>query len=100
MLGSRAQRHRRVHAELSRFIRRRRDYAALVTLATDHHSLALERGIEQFFHRDKEGVHVDVKDGFAGRGHKGTEGKLEGLYQRDSRGLSFLKNSRRRESLP
>ena len=67
LLGRSAQRHGGMHSELARFIRCRRDHAALVPLSADHDRLAFQRRIEQFFHRDEEGVHIDVEDG-AGEG--------------------------------
>ena len=69
-LGRRAQRHGRMHAEFARFVGCSGDNTTLVALASDDHGFAFERGIEQLFHRDEERVHVDVKDGLAGRGHR------------------------------
>ena len=62
-LVRRAQRQGRVDAELARRVGCRRDHAALVGPAAHHHRLALERRIEQFFHGDKEGVHIQVEVG-------------------------------------
>jgi hypothetical protein len=38
--------------------------ATLITLPSDDNSFAPQCGIEQFFDRHEEGVHIDVKDGF------------------------------------
>jgi hypothetical protein len=38
-----------------------------MALTADNDRLASQGGIEQFFHRDEEGVHVDMEDG-AGKG--------------------------------
>jgi len=56
-----AERHRGMHAKLPRGIRRGGDDATLVRPPTHDHGLAFERRIEQFFHGDEEGVHVEVK---------------------------------------
>ena len=56
-----AQRHGGVDAEFARGVGRGRDDAALVGLAADDHGLAFERGIEELFDGDEEGVHVDVE---------------------------------------
>ena len=48
-------------------------------MASDDHGFAFERGIEEFFHRDEEGVHIDVKDGFAGSGIGGQQQILDDL---------------------
>src|ERR1700677_610983 len=77
-----------MHSEFARFVRCRRNYAPLVALPSDDYGFALQRGIEQLFHRDEERVHIDVKDGFAGRGHKEPRRSLEELYQRGT--SSFL----------
>ena len=61
-LVGRPQRHCRVHSELAGRVGRRRDHAALVRAPADHHRLAFERRVEQFLHRHKEGIHVDVED--------------------------------------
>ena len=68
-LRRRAQRHGRVHSEFARLIRRCGDHAAFVALSAHHNCFAFQRGIKQLFHRDEEGVHVDVEDGFGG-GHE------------------------------
>ena len=59
-----AQRHRRMHAEFARFVGSGRYHAALVMLSAHDDSLANQRRIEQFFHRHKKRVHVDVENGF------------------------------------
>src|SRR5258708_25139135 len=46
-----------------------RDYTAFVALASDHDRLTFQRWIEQLFHRDEEGVHVNMENGSGGRGH-------------------------------
>ena len=61
--GSSAQRHGRMYAEFPRFVRRRRNYSALVALTTDDNRLAFQRWIKQFLNRNEEGVHVDVEVG-------------------------------------
>src|ERR1700680_3999381 len=73
-LGRSAQGHGRMHAKFPRLVGCSRDHTALVALASDDDSLALQRGIKQLFHRDEESVHVDVKDSFDERGHKRIEG--------------------------
>src|SRR6266481_2144777 len=60
---SRAQRHRRMHAELARFITSCGDYAALIRSAADDDGFATQFGPLQQFDRDEEGVHVDVQNG-------------------------------------
>ena len=61
-LGRGAQWHGGMHAKLAGFVRRRRNHAALVALSTDDDCLAYQFGIEQLFHGDEEGVHIDVED--------------------------------------
>jgi hypothetical protein len=56
-----------MHAKLAGFIRCSGHHASLVPLASNHHGLTFECRIEQLFHRDKEGVHIDVKDDASGR---------------------------------
>ena len=68
MLGGGAQRHGGVDAELARFVRGGRNHAALVALSANDHRFAFQRGIEEFFHGDEEGVHIDVEDGAEKRG--------------------------------
>src|SRR5271166_378280 len=62
-LCRRAQRHGRMYSELARLVRRRRYHAALVGPPADDYRLSLQRWIEQLLHRDKEGVHINMKDG-------------------------------------
>ena len=62
------QGHGRVHAELARRVRCRRDHAALVGPPADHHRLAFERRIEQLFDGDEERVHVEMEVEFHGPG--------------------------------
>ncbi len=59
-----------MHSELARRIGGRGDHAALVALAADHDGFPFQRRIVELFHRDEEGVHVDVEDG-AGKGGSG-----------------------------
>src|SRR6266852_4233211 len=66
-LGSCAQRHGGMDSELAGGVRSCRDDSALVALSANHDWLALQAGIEEFFHGDEEGVHIDVEDG-AGKG--------------------------------
>ncbi len=61
--GSGAERHGGVDAEFAGCVGGGRDNAALVGLSADDHGLADERGIEEFFDGDEEGVHVDVEVG-------------------------------------
>lgn len=56
-----AEGHCGVNAELSGGIRRGGNDAALVGLTTDDYGFAFERGIEELFDGDEEGVHVDVE---------------------------------------
>jgi hypothetical protein len=65
----RPQRHGRMHPEFAGLVGSRRNDPALSSLAANYNSSAFQRRIKQFFHRDKEGVHVDVENGSAG-GHK------------------------------
>src|SRR5258708_39352438 len=59
-LGRGAERHGRVHAELTGFIRRGGNHAAFILLSAYHNGFALQLRIVELFHRDEEGVHVDV----------------------------------------
>src|SRR5262245_2466447 len=68
-LRSSTQRHGGVNAESAGFVGGRGHDTAFVSLATDNDRLAFQRGIEEFFDGDEEGVHVDVEDGFDGRMH-------------------------------
>ena len=63
MLGRGAQRHGGMDSEFARFVGGRGDDAALVALPADDDRLAFQRRVEEFFHGDEEGVHVDVEDG-------------------------------------
>src|SRR5258708_15126358 len=72
-LGSRAQRHGRVHAELARRVRRGRNHSTLVALAADHDGLALQRWIKQLLHGNEERVHIDAEDGSEEGGHGGRK---------------------------
>ncbi len=58
----RAQRHRRMNAELPGGVGSSRNHAALIRPPAHHHGLPLKRRVEQFLDGDEEGVHVDVKD--------------------------------------
>ena len=58
-----AERHGGVNSEFARGVGRGRDDAALIGLSTDDHGFAFERGIEELFDGDEEGVHVDVEVG-------------------------------------
>src|ERR1035441_10861822 len=69
-LGRCAQRHGGMDAEFSRFIGSGGNDSALVPLPTDDDWLAFQGWIEEVFHGDEEGVHVDVGDG-AGEGELG-----------------------------
>src|ERR1051326_3687174 len=61
-LGRGAQRHGGVHAKLAGRVRCCGDHAALVALAAHHDGFSLERGVEELFHGDEKGVHIDVED--------------------------------------
>jgi hypothetical protein len=50
-----------MHAELSGGVRGSGDHSTLVGAAADHDRLAFERRVEELFHGDKEGVHIDVE---------------------------------------
>src|SRR5947209_627252 len=66
-----AQRHRGMHAEFAGLVRCRRDYAAFVGPSPNHDRLAAQSGIRKLFHRDKEGVHINMEDGLGAGGlHK------------------------------
>jgi hypothetical protein len=52
-----------MHAKFACGVRCRRDNAAFVALPSHDYGLAFERRVEEFFHGDEEGVHIDVKDG-------------------------------------
>jgi hypothetical protein len=53
-----------MYAKLAGFVGGRGNDSAVVTLASNDHCLAFERGVEQLFDRHEEGIHVDVKDSF------------------------------------
>src|SRR4029077_2285511 len=57
-----AQRHGGVHSEFASSIGGGSDHAPLILRATNDYRLAFERRIEQLFHGDEEGVHVEVED--------------------------------------
>ena len=81
-----AQRHGGMDAELAGCVRGGRDYAAFVGPAADYNWLAAQRGIIEFFHRDKEGVHIHMKDG-AGRGvHRGILARGDNTGNREDIG--------------
>ena len=58
-----------MHSELARFVGGGGHHATFPPLSAYHDSLALQRRIEELFHRDEEGVHIDVEDDFRERGH-------------------------------
>src|SRR5207253_9157839 len=70
-LGCGSQGHSGMHTKFTRFIRCSRDYSTLVALASDYYCLPFQRRIVKLFHRDEEGIHVDVEDGFGGGKHCG-----------------------------
>src|SRR5258706_7523249 len=61
-----------------------------MALASNYNRLTFQGWIEEFFHRDEEGVHVNVEDGPGGSGHGSTSqanffrpfgaGLLPGIY--------------------
>src|SRR3954452_10503192 len=59
--GRGPERHRRVHSELTRCIRRCTHDSAFGCLASDDNRLPFKFRLEQFLDRDEEGVHIDVK---------------------------------------
>jgi hypothetical protein len=61
--GRGTQGHGGMDSELAGGIGGGGDYAALVALSADYDGLAFQGGIEELFHGDEEGVHVDVEDG-------------------------------------
>src|SRR5580704_13794225 len=67
LLSRGPQRHGGVNAELASFVRGSRDHPAFVALASHNDCLSLQRGIEQFFDGNEEGVHIYVEDS-AGKG--------------------------------
>src|SRR4029079_11812308 len=69
LLRGSPQRHCGMHSELARLVRRSGNNAAFPTLSANHDGLALQRRIKELFHRDEEGVHVDVEDDFGQRAH-------------------------------
>src|SRR5215470_18049624 len=69
-LRSGTQWHGRVHAKPASFVGGGRNHAAFISLTSDDNSLAFQRGIEEFFYGDEEGVHVDVEDGFGSSSHR------------------------------
>src|ERR1700744_5549 len=54
-----------MHTELTRLVGGGRDHTAFITLPTHHNRLPFQGRVEQFFDRDEEGVHVDMKNGAA-----------------------------------
>src|SRR5947209_20381961 len=72
-LGCGSQGHGGMHAKFARLVRCSRNYSALVALASDYYCLPFQRRIVKLFHRDEEGVHVNVEDGFGGGRHGGTQ---------------------------
>src|SRR5580658_7548307 len=57
-----------MYAEFARFVGGRRNHSALIGTPAYHHSLALERRIEQLFDGHKKSVHVHMEDGFHNAG--------------------------------
>jgi hypothetical protein len=51
-----------MNPELAGFVGCCGNHAALVALSANDHGFPLELGIEQLFHGDEEGVHIDVED--------------------------------------
>src|ERR1700756_3286583 len=72
LLGRSPKRHCGVDSELASFVRRSGDNTTLVALSADNDCLSFQRGIVEFFHRNKESVHVDVEDGARKRGLLGS----------------------------
>src|SRR2546426_8140134 len=72
-LGCGSQGHSGMHTKFARLVRCSRNYSALVALASDYYCLPFQRRIVKLFHRDEEGVHVNVEDGFGGARHGGTQ---------------------------
>src|SRR5207245_11217256 len=72
-LGCGSQGHGGMHAKFARLVRCSRNYSALVALASDYYCLPFQRRIVKLFHRDEEGVHVNVEDGFGGGRRVGAQ---------------------------
>src|SRR3954447_7646694 len=51
-----------MHAKLPGFVGCCGNHSTLVALSADDHGFSFELGIEQLFHGDEEGVHIDVED--------------------------------------
>ena len=71
-----------MHAELTGFVGCRGNHAALVALSADDHSFSLQFRIEQLFHGDEEGVHIDVED----RSLESTHGKAASHFTKPGAG--------------
>ena len=67
-----------MHAKFACGVRCRRDNAAFVALPSHDYGLAFERRVEELFHGDEEGVHIDVENG-AGEGGLVGSGHAEGI---------------------
>jgi hypothetical protein len=72
LLGCSAKRHCGVDSELASFVRRGGHNTTLAALSANNDRLSFQRGIVEFFHRNKESVHVDVEDGARKRGLLGS----------------------------
>src|SRR6478609_3196744 len=51
-----------MHSEFAGFVGCCGNHAALVPLSADHYGFSFQFRIEQLFHGDEEGVHINVKD--------------------------------------
>src|SRR5579864_1287744 len=65
-----AQRHGGMNPYLAGLVRSRRNHTAFVGASADDYSLAAQAGVEELFHRDEEGVHIDVEDSARGCGSR------------------------------
>src|SRR5215469_5166135 len=68
-----------MHAKFACFVRSCRNHAALVPLPTDHDRFRFQRRVEQLLDRDKECVHVNVKNG-SRRGQHGSSSERKFEY--------------------
>jgi hypothetical protein len=50
-------------AKLARLVRGGGDHAALIPLSANNNGFSFQRGVKEFFHGDKERVHIDMEDG-------------------------------------
>src|SRR5208282_6933812 len=68
-----------MHPKFACLVRSGRNHAALMALAANHDSFAFQRRVREVFHRDEEGVHIDVEDGAGESRGVGGCGHAEGI---------------------